>query len=108
MHFTPDASDVSIYCDGKLVLSELSTDSTGALTAMFTIPADVRDGTRTVRMTDGVYEASVGIVVNAPLDISRILRVAGGEEDGAGSQLAASQGEGAFRRIIRTIVTACL
>ncbi len=108
MHFTPDASNVSVYCDGELVLSGLTADSTGALTAMFTIPADVRDGTRIVRMTDGAYEAKVGMEINAPLDISRILRVAGGEEDGAGSQLAASPGETTLMRIIRKVVTTIL
>ncbi len=108
MHFTPDASNVSVYCDGELVLSGLTADSTGALTAMFTIPADVRDGTRIVRMTDGTYEAKVGMEINAPLDISRILRVAGGEEDGAGSQLAASPGDSALTRIIRKVVTTIL
>jgi len=108
MHFTPNASDVSVYCDNKLVLSGLTADSTGALTAMFTIPADVRDGTRIVLMTDGAYEAKVGMEINAPLDISRILRVASGEEDGAGSQLAASPGETLLMRILRTVVTTLL
>jgi hypothetical protein len=59
-------------------------------------------------MTDGAYEAKVGMELNAPLDISRILRVAGGEEDGAGSQLAASPGETALMRIIRKVVTTIL
>jgi hypothetical protein len=66
MHFTPNAANVSVQCDGELVLSGLTADSSGALTAMFTIPADVRDGTRIVLMTDGVYEAKVGMEINAP------------------------------------------
>ncbi len=108
MHFTPNAANVSVHCDGELVLSGLTADSSGALTAMFTIPADVRDGTRIVLMSDGVYEAKVGMEINAPLDISRILRVASGDEDGEGSQLAASPGETALMRIIRKIVTTIL
>jgi hypothetical protein len=108
MHFTPGTSNVSVYCDGKLVLSGLIADSTGALTAMFTIPADVRNGTRIVRMTDGTYSAQVGMEINSPLDISRILRVASGEEDGAGNQVSVSPGDSALTRIIRKVVTTIL
>jgi len=108
MHFTPNAADVSVHCDGELVLSGLTADSTGALTGMFTIPADARDGTRIVRMTDGTYEAKIGIEIIEPLDISRILRIAAGEESGAGSQLAVSPEESELMRVVRRMVTSVL
>ncbi|MCB2141383.1 DUF4815 domain-containing protein [bacterium] len=75
MNFTPNVSNITVRCDGRVVATGVSSDEIGRATAAFTIPTNVRNGDRTVEMTDGTYSARTAIQINDPLIITRILRI---------------------------------
>gem|GEM_PF-419971 len=74
-NFTPNATDITIRCDGRVVASGVSADAAGRVTASFVIPSNVRNGNRIVEVTDGTYSAQTNLQVNDPLVITRIQRI---------------------------------
>jgi hypothetical protein len=74
-NFQSNANNVTIRCDGQVVASGVHADTAGRVTASFVIPENVRNGNRTVEMTDGLYSARAGIQINDPMVITRIERI---------------------------------
>jgi len=74
-NFQSNANNVTIRCDGQIVASGVHADTAGRVTASFVIPENVRNGNRTVEMTDGIYSARAGIQINDPMVITRIERI---------------------------------
>jgi hypothetical protein len=74
-NFQSNANNVTIRCDGQVVASGVHADTAGRVTASFVIPENVRNGNRTVEMTDGIYSARAGIQINDTMVITRIERI---------------------------------
>ena len=74
-NFQSNANNVTIRCDGQVVASGVHADTAGRVSASFVIPENVRNGNRTVEMTDGLYSARAGIQINDPMIITRIERI---------------------------------
>ncbi|HUT54420.1 MAG TPA: DUF4815 domain-containing protein [bacterium] len=74
-NFTPNATNVTVRCDGQVVASNVHADAAGRVTSSFVIPDNARNGNRIVEMTDGVNSAQANLQVNDPLVITRIERV---------------------------------
>jgi hypothetical protein len=74
-NFLSNANNVTIRCDGQVVASGVHTDTAGRVTASFVIPENVRNGNRTVEMTDGIHSARAAIQINDPMVITRIERI---------------------------------
>ena len=74
-NFTPNATGVTLRCDGHVMFSQLRADAVGRVKTVMVIPATVRPGNRIVELTDGTYSAQTDIQVHEPLVITRIQRV---------------------------------
>jgi hypothetical protein len=74
-NFQSNANNVTIRCDGQVVASGVHADTAGRVSASFVIPENVRNGNRTVEMTDGLYSARASIQINDPMVITRIERI---------------------------------
>lgn len=74
-NFTPNATGITVRCDGRVVGANLAADAAGRVTASFVIPASIRSGNRIVEVTDGTYSAQTNLQVNDPLVITRIQRI---------------------------------
>ena len=74
-NFTPNASGVTVRCDGSVVASDVTADAAGRVSASFPVPSGVRSGNRIVDVTDGTYSAQTNLQVNEPLVITRIQRI---------------------------------
>ncbi|MHB1461991.1 MAG: DUF4815 domain-containing protein [Armatimonadota bacterium] len=73
-NFTPSVVNITVRCDGQVVVSEVHSDEAGRVSTAFTIPETARSGNRIVEMTDGTYSAQAMLQVNDPLMITRIER----------------------------------
>ena len=74
-NFTPDASGVTVRCDGQVVASNVTADAIGRVSASFPVPSNIRSGNRIVEVTDGTHSAQTNLQVNEPLVITRIQRI---------------------------------
>ncbi len=73
--FTPNASNITVKCDGQSVATSVYADSTGRMTSSFVIPEGATNGSRTVEATDGVHSAQASLQINDPLAVTRIERI---------------------------------
>ncbi len=74
-NFTPNATGVTVRCDGQVVASNVTADAAGRVGASFVVPTNIRSGNRIVELTDGTYSAQTNLRVNNPLVITRIQRI---------------------------------
>jgi hypothetical protein len=74
-NFLPDKSNITVRCDGKLVVSNAVSDEVGRVSTSFMIPDSVRNGDRIVEVSDGTYSAQAKLGINDPLVLTRIERI---------------------------------
>jgi hypothetical protein len=74
-NFLPNKSNITVRCDGKLVVSNAVSDEVGRVSTSFVIPDSVRNGDRIVEINDGTYTAQAKLGINDPLVLTRIERI---------------------------------
>ena len=74
-NFTPNATGLTVRCDGRAVATDVTADTAGRVSASFVVPSDIRSGNRIVEVTDGTYSAQTNLGVNSPLVITLIQRI---------------------------------
>jgi hypothetical protein len=69
--FSSDREDLQVWFDSKKILSDVVSDSSGHVSAKFTVPGSAAKGLRPVYLLDGVNRASARFDVTASADTER-------------------------------------